>query len=84
MNFPIIVRLSTVIVVALSSNLKLAQAPGNVLLSKKESGLSKDSVVNVSQLYTIDKENLGEKVSKLSSALTARIETGIKVVLDMD
>ncbi|TGK22050.1 type II toxin-antitoxin system PemK/MazF family toxin, partial [Leptospira stimsonii] len=49
-------NISTVVSIAITSNLNLSEAPGNVLISKKESNLSKDSVVNVSQIVTLDKE----------------------------
>jgi len=55
-------RISTIIAVVVTSNLRLADAPGNVLLPKKSSGLPKRSVANVSQLITVDKSFLTEKV----------------------
>ena len=58
-------RISTVIVAVITSNLRLALAPGNVALSKKASGLPKKSVVNVSQIITIDKSLLKEKACPL-------------------
>lgn len=54
-------RISTVIAAVITSNIRLADAPGNVILSKKESGLPKKSVVNVSQLITVDKSFFTEK-----------------------
>jgi len=77
-------RISTVIVAAISSNMKLARAPGNVALSKKESGLSKESVINVSQIVTIDKSTLTEKVSRLSDRLIRAADTGIRLVLSLE
>ena len=58
-------RINTVIVCALTSNIKRAQAPGNVLLEKGEANLSKQSVVLVSQIFTVDKSQLGEFIGTL-------------------
>jgi mRNA interferase MazF len=74
-------RISTVIVVVLTSNTALAQAPGNVLIKARHAGLAKDSVVNVSQVITVDKQCLTEKVKKLASATMAEIDNGLRLVL---
>ncbi|MBK9503129.1 MAG: type II toxin-antitoxin system PemK/MazF family toxin [Leptospiraceae bacterium] len=74
-------NISTIIVAAISSNLILAEVPGNVLLNKKESNLSKDSVVNVSQIVTLDRERFTERVGKLNPKLMANVERGIKLVV---
>ncbi len=74
-------RISTVVCVPLTSNLKWALAPGNVSLSSRFTGLSKDSVANVSQVITIDKELLTERAGKLNPALLAQVLNGIDVVL---
>ncbi|MEI6563214.1 MAG: type II toxin-antitoxin system PemK/MazF family toxin [bacterium] len=74
-------RISTVIVVVLTSNVALAQAPGNVLLKARHAGLAKDSVVNVSQVITVDKQCLTEKVKKLESSAMAEIDNGLRLVL---
>src|SRR5215207_5311448 len=60
-------RLATIVAVVITSNLRLAAAPGNVLLSADESGLPKDSVVNVSQIVTLDKQRLDEQVGQVSA-----------------
>jgi mRNA interferase MazF len=70
----------TVIVVALTSNLNLAQAPGNVLCRRKDTGLSKNSVVNVSQVATVDKRALLERVGTLVAPKLARVEEGLRLV----
>jgi len=75
-------QIRTVLVCPLTSNLKRASAPGNVILDKKESNLSKQSVVNVSQVFTVDKEQLEEYVGTLSSKRITEILNGIKLVLD--
>lgn len=76
-------RISTVIAVVITSNLRLADAPGNVLLPKKSSGLPKRSVVNVSQVITVDKSFLTEKVGTLSPQKLREVETGIRLALSL-
>ena len=75
-------EIKTVVVCALTSNLKRASAPGNVLLDKRETNLTKDSVVNVSQIFTVDKSQLGDYVGALSAKRAREILSGIKLVLD--
>jgi mRNA interferase MazF len=75
-------KIKTVLVCPLTTNLKRASAPGNVLLDKKESNLTKESVVNVSQVFTVDKTQLDEFVGTLSSKRITEILNGIKLVLD--
>jgi mRNA interferase MazF len=75
-------NIKTVLVCPLTTNLKRARAPGNVLLDKKESNLPKESVVNVSQVFTVDKTQLDEFVGTLSSKRMTEILNGIKLVLD--
>jgi mRNA interferase MazF len=71
-----------VVVCALSSNLKRAEAPGNVLLEAGEAGLSKPSVVLVSQIFTVDKSRLDEYIGSLSRRRVRRILEGIQLVLE--
>ncbi len=75
-------RIATVVVVPLTSNLQWADAPGNVLLSSDLTGLSKDSVANVSQILTVDKSMLTERVSKLPQGKLDLVYSGIDIVLD--
>ncbi|KAF0220744.1 MAG: hypothetical protein FD174_1068 [Geobacteraceae bacterium] len=75
-------QIRTVLVCPLTTNLKRASAPGNVLLEKKESNLSKQSVVNVSQVFTVDKAQLDGYIGTLSSKRITEILNGIKLVLD--
>jgi mRNA interferase MazF len=75
-------RIRTVLVCPLTTNLKRASAPGNVLLDKKESKLPKQSVVNVTQVFTVDKSQLDEYVGSLTPKRTTEILDGIKLVLD--
>lgn len=74
-------RIQTVLVVAITSNLILAEAPGNVPVSKRESGLPKKSVVNVSQVLTLDKSFLRDRCGKLKRATLHSVEEGLKLVL---
>jgi mRNA interferase MazF len=74
-------RIGTIIAVALSSNIKLVEAPGNVRLSAKKAGLSKDSVANVSQIITLDKTFLREKVGELNQRTMQLIDEGMRLVL---
>jgi mRNA interferase MazF len=76
-------RLPTVICVALSSNLRLLDAPGNVLLSTSETGLPKDSTAVVTQVVTLDEDYLSERSSKIRPRLMAQVEAGLKLVLDL-
>jgi mRNA interferase MazF len=75
-------RINTVVVCALTSNLKRATAPGNVLLEPREANLPKQSVVNVSQIFTVDKNQLGEKIGTLSSRRVHEILDGIGLLLE--
>jgi len=74
-------RIATTIAVALTSNLALVDAPGNVLLPKRASGLPKDSIANVSQVVTVDRDVLTERTGKLSAELMAAVNTGLRLVL---
>lgn len=74
-------RIATVVCVALTSNLKWAKAPGNVVLQTSLTGLPKESVANVSQLVTLDQSDLTERTGKLSRSKLELILSGIDVVL---
>lgn len=73
-------RIATVVCVALTSNVKWAAAPGNVLLPLSVTGLPKESVANVSQLVTLDKRDLTERVGQLSRTKLELVLSGIDVV----
>jgi mRNA interferase MazF len=75
-------RINTVVVCALTSNLKRAKAPGNVLLPPGEANLPKQSVVNVSQIYTVDKRDLVKKIGTLSGKHVREILDGIHLLLE--
>lgn len=74
-------RIATTVIATITSNLALEKAPGNLLLRSKESQLNKDSVVNISQITTIDKLCLTERVSRLDNKIMAEIENGLRLVL---
>jgi len=76
-------RISTVVVSVISSNLALVEAPGNVRLSKNDSGLPKPSVINVSQILTVDRQLLTEHVRTLSSRVMERVNLGLHLVLGL-
>ncbi len=74
-------RLATVVCVPLTSNLRWADAPGNALLTGKVTGLPKDSVANVSQLITLDKSCLTERIGRLARAKLELVLFGLDIVL---
>jgi mRNA interferase MazF len=75
-------KINTVVVCALTSNLKRAKAPGNVLLKKGEGNLKKDSVANISQIITVDKSDLIEKIGSLPPEKVKEIIEGVKLLLE--
>jgi mRNA interferase MazF len=76
-------KIDTVVVLAITSNLRLAEAPGNVKLSKAKTGLDRDSVANVSQIITLDKHFLTEAISKLDKHTMQQVDEGLAVVLNL-
>ena len=76
-------KINTVIVLALTSNLRLAEAPGNVLIKAAQSQLPRDSVINVSQILTIDKDFLTDRVAAISSRIMNRVADGMRLVLSL-
>jgi mRNA interferase MazF len=75
-------RIRTVVVCAITSNLRRAQAPGNVLLDKGEANLPKTSVVNISQLVTLDKDLLAEKIGTVSREKLEQVLEGVRLLLE--
>ncbi len=75
-------RINTVVVCSLTTNLRRSHAPGNVTLDKGEANLAKKSVVNISQIVTINKSDLKDKIGSLSSIKTKEIITGIKLLVE--
>ncbi len=76
-------RINTVVVAILTTNLRLEGAPGNVFLTKRKTGLAKDSVVNVSQVVTLDKSFLTEQISTISMATMSDVDDGLRLVLNL-
>jgi mRNA interferase MazF len=76
-------RIGTVVVAAITSNLGLAGAPGNVRLSRRESKLPRESVVNVSQILTLDRRFLAERIGRLPASALAQLEAGLRMVLSL-
>jgi mRNA interferase MazF len=73
----------TVIVLTITSNLRLAGAPGNVLCDKRDTGLTKESVINVSQVVTVNKTRLTQRIGVLPSRLMQEVEAGLRLVLGL-
>jgi len=76
-------RIQTAIVAVITGNMELADAPGNVLLPARSSGLPRDSVVNVSQLLTVDRSFLTDFVAVLPSPLRGLVDEGLRTVLEL-
>lgn len=77
-------RIQTVVVALVTSNLALEKAPGNVRLAQGQGGIPKSSVVNVSQIYTIDRQQLTERIGTLDHAMQQRVSIGLRLVLDLE
>jgi mRNA interferase MazF len=74
-------RIDTVVVCALTSNLKRAESPGNVLLEKGEANLAKPSVVNITQIFTVNKQDLVEKIGSISRNRMTQVLQGIELLI---
>lgn len=75
--------IGTIVIAAITTNLGLAKAPGNVSIGSRQSGLPKDSVINVSQLLTLDRRFLIEFVGALPERKMARVDEGLRLVLSL-
>jgi mRNA interferase MazF len=75
--------INTLIAAIITTNLRLADMPGNVSLTKRVSGLDEDSVVNITQLFTIDRTTLLEYVGTLSERKMEQIDEGLRLVLNL-
>lgn len=75
--------IKTVVGVIITTNLRLAAAPGNVRCLSKDSGLPRESVVNVSQVVTVDKAQFGERVGVMPTHVMSRVEDGLRMVLGL-
>ncbi len=74
-------RILSVVAAVLTTNLGLARAPGNVLVAAEETGLPRDSVVNVSQVVTLDRSFLAERAGLVGSRAMLAVEDGLRTVL---
>lgn len=77
-------NIRTAVICIISSNLKLARSPGNVLLDEGEANLTRRSVVNISQLFTVDKQKLQEKIGALSQRNLQHVLDGIRFLIEPD
>jgi mRNA interferase MazF len=77
-------KINTVIAAVITTNIRISAAPGNILLSKKKSKLPKESVINVSQIITVDKTFLTERVKSLSSSVMKQVDEGMRLVLNLN
>ena len=76
-------RIRTVVGAAVTTNLNLADAPGNVILPRRATGLSRQSVINVSQVVTLDKQFLSERVGRVTDEVLRRVDDGLRLVLSL-
>jgi len=74
-------RINTVVVCSLTSNLQRAHSPGNVMLNKGEANLTKKSVINITQIFTVDKRDLVEKIGSISSERMTQVLEGIELLI---
>ncbi len=76
-------RISTVVAVVITSNLRLASAPGNIFLKANKPGLPRDSVANVSQVITVDRSFLTECIGRLTARQMNQLDDGLRLVLSL-
>jgi len=76
-------QIQTVLVAVITTNMRLAEAPGNVILPRRQSKLPKDSVINLSQIITLDKSFLTEKVGRLSPKQLLALDDGLRLVFSL-
>jgi mRNA interferase MazF len=75
-------KINTVVLCSITSNLRRAEAPGNITLKKGEGNLKKKSIINISQIITVNKSDLTEKIGYLNPARIVEILSGIKLLLE--
>lgn len=76
-------RIQTVVIAAITSNLAHANAPGNVPLPRRSSGLPRDSVINISQLMTLDRGYLTSQIGRVPPRIQALVDNGLRLVLEL-
>jgi len=77
-------RLATTVVALITTNLDLADAPGNVFVAKRGTGLSLDSVINVSQIITVDRDDLLNRIGKLPATGMVAVDAGVRLILGLE
>ena len=77
-------KINSIVVLPFTTNLELGNAPGNVIVERERSGLTKDSILVVSQIASLDKKRLIERVKKMSIGTMTKIDEGIRIVLGLD
>jgi mRNA interferase MazF len=77
-------KIKTIVVLPLTTNLRLSEAPGNVLIKKKEGKLAEDSVIIVAQFYALDRQRFIEKISKVNKKIMETVENGMLLVLGIN
>ena len=77
-------KLNTVVVLAITSTMKFGELPGNVVLKKGEANMPKQCVINVTQIKTVDKASLKEKIGSLSKKKMLEVNKGLNLVLDLE
>ncbi len=77
-------NLNTVIVIAITSTMKFGELPGNVILKKGEANIPKKSVINTTQIKTVDKASLREKIGTISHTKLTKVYEGMKLVMDFE
>jgi len=75
-------RLATTVVCAITSNLSRANAPGNVALTKGAGGLPKASVINVTQVWTVNKSDLDQRIGRLPASVISAVRSGLELLFD--
>jgi mRNA interferase MazF len=76
-------KINTVIMLAITSTMKYGDLPGNVTMRKGEANVPKRCVINVSQIKSVDKKSIGEKIGTLSKEKMATVEEGVRLILDL-
>ena len=77
-------KIKTIVVLPITTNLRLSDAPGNVFIRKNETKLSEDSVIIVAQLYAIDRSKFTKRISKVTKETMEQVEIGMKLVLGIN
>jgi mRNA interferase MazF len=82
-NFYNLTSISTIIGITLTSNLDYARLPNNIFLSSRETGLSQDSVINMTQVITVDKRFLEQQIGNINQSTLEQLNESLKTVLDI-